>query len=73
MTGCELHSVRGRALADLAEFRSIRLLVEEGLNHLPVVPKDVQTPTGATYSGVGFQGKIAGVSSGPIHIRASRL
>lgn len=25
--------------------RIIRLLVEEGLNHLPVVPKSVQTPT----------------------------
>ncbi|KAH9853314.1 PRTase-like protein [Lenzites betulinus] len=42
--------------------RIIRLLVEEGLNHLPVVPKTVQTPTGATYEGVGFEGKICGVS-----------
>jgi len=25
--------------------RIIRLLVEEGLNHLPVLPKTVQTPT----------------------------
>lgn len=25
--------------------RVIRLLVEEGLNHLPVVPKTVETPT----------------------------
>lgn len=25
--------------------RIIRLLVEEGLNHLPVVPKTVETPT----------------------------
>lgn len=25
--------------------RIIRLLVEEGLNHLPVVPKAVETPT----------------------------
>lgn len=25
--------------------RIIRLLVEEGLNHLPVIPKTVQTPT----------------------------
>ena len=25
--------------------RIIRLLVEEGLNHLPVVPRTVQTPT----------------------------
>ena len=44
--------------------RSIRLLVEEGLNHLPVVEKTVETPTGANYDGVGFCGKIAGVSSG---------
>ncbi|OCH86023.1 PRTase-like protein [Obba rivulosa] len=42
--------------------RIIRLLVEEGLNHLPVVPKTVETPTGATYEGVGFEGKICGVS-----------
>ncbi|KAG2114617.1 PRTase-like protein [Suillus discolor] len=42
--------------------RIIRLLVEESLNHLPVVPKIVQTPTGATYQGVGFEGKICGVS-----------
>ncbi|PPR02999.1 hypothetical protein CVT24_012328 [Panaeolus cyanescens] len=42
--------------------RIIRLLVEEGLNHLPVVDKTVETPTGATYHGVGFEGKICGVS-----------
>jgi len=42
--------------------RIIRLLVEEGLNHLPVIPKTVETPTGATYNGVGFEGKICGVS-----------
>ncbi|KAJ7240019.1 armadillo/beta-catenin/plakoglobin [Mycena rebaudengoi] len=42
--------------------RIIRLLVEEGLNHLPVVKKSVETPTGATYDGVGFEGKICGVS-----------
>ncbi|PSR72874.1 hypothetical protein PHLCEN_2v11241 [Hermanssonia centrifuga] len=42
--------------------RIIRLLVEEGLNHLPVVPKTVETPTGAIYEGVGFEGKICGVS-----------
>ncbi|KZS90949.1 PRTase-like protein [Sistotremastrum niveocremeum HHB9708] len=42
--------------------RIIRLLVEEGLNHLPVIPKTVETPTGATYEGVGFEGKICGVS-----------
>lgn len=62
--------------------RIIRLLVEEGLNHLPVLPKTVETPTvcvrwysqtlffrlqfgwwqGATYDGVGFEGKICGVS-----------
>ncbi|KXN80904.1 Uracil phosphoribosyltransferase [Leucoagaricus sp. SymC.cos] len=42
--------------------RIIRLLVEEGLNHLPVVSKVVETPTGAMYEGVGFEGKICGVS-----------
>lgn len=69
--------------------RIIRLLVEESLNHLPVVPKTVETPTvcqlvfgildrgrsrkflpytdilplkGVTYEGVGFEGKICGVS-----------
>ncbi|KAG6813184.1 Uracil phosphoribosyltransferase, synthesizes UMP from uracil [Tricholoma furcatifolium] len=42
--------------------RIIRLLVEEGLNHLPVVKRTVETPTGSTYEGVGFKGKICGVS-----------
>ncbi|KIJ41470.1 hypothetical protein M422DRAFT_31698 [Sphaerobolus stellatus SS14] len=42
--------------------RIIRLLVEEGLNHLPVVPRTVETPTGAKYEGVGFEGRICGVS-----------
>lgn len=42
--------------------RVIRLLVEEGLNHLPVVEHMVTTPVGRQYSGVKFQGKICGVS-----------
>ncbi|KIM27221.1 hypothetical protein M408DRAFT_330136 [Serendipita vermifera MAFF 305830] len=42
--------------------RIIRLLVEEGLNHLPIVPKTVMTPTGVEYAGVGFEGRICGVS-----------
>ncbi|WYZ39023.1 hypothetical protein EsH8_III_000937 [Colletotrichum jinshuiense] len=42
--------------------RIIRLLVEEGLNHLPTVEHDVTTPVGRTYSGLMFQGKICGVS-----------
>ncbi|PWN29435.1 PRTase-like protein [Jaminaea rosea] len=42
--------------------RIIRLLVEEGLNHLPVVGKQVQCPTGLPYNGVEFQGRICGVS-----------
>jgi uracil phosphoribosyltransferase len=42
--------------------RIIRLLVEEGLNHLPVVAHTVTTPVGRTYAGVMFQGKICGVS-----------
>ena len=52
--------------------RIIRLLVEEGLNHLPVVPKTVETPTGAAYEGVGFEGKICGVSilrAGEVRLR----
>jgi len=42
--------------------RIIRLLVEEGLNHLPVVEKTVVTPTSTEFEGVGFKGKICGVS-----------
>ncbi|WFD29944.1 uracil phosphoribosyltransferase [Malassezia sp. CBS 17886] len=42
--------------------RIIRLLVEEGLNHLPVVEHTVMTPTGLPYTGVAFQGRICGVS-----------
>ena len=42
--------------------RIIRLLVEEGLNHLPVFEHTVTTPVGRPYAGVKFQGKICGVS-----------
>ncbi|KAI8091117.1 uracil phosphoribosyltransferase-domain-containing protein [Gilbertella persicaria] len=42
--------------------RIIRLLVEEGLNHLPVVDKTVSTPTNAEYNGIAFEGRICGVS-----------
>ncbi|KAE8212125.1 hypothetical protein CF319_g3734 [Tilletia indica] len=42
--------------------RIIRLLVEEGLNHLPTNPLTIQTPTGLPYTGVSFQGRICGVS-----------
>ena len=42
--------------------RIIRLLVEKGLDMLPVTPKTVITPTGAEYQGVEFQGHICGVS-----------
>ncbi|KAL2157189.1 hypothetical protein VTH06DRAFT_6325 [Thermothelomyces fergusii] len=42
--------------------RIIRLLVEEGLNHLPTVEHTVTTPVGRTYEGLAFQGKICGVS-----------
>ncbi|KAJ3169168.1 Uracil phosphoribosyltransferase, synthesizes UMP from uracil [Geranomyces variabilis] len=42
--------------------RVIRLLVEEALNHLPFVEKEVTTPTGAKYNGLGFKGHICGVS-----------
>ncbi|EEH23373.1 uracil phosphoribosyltransferase [Paracoccidioides brasiliensis Pb03] len=55
------------ARTDRADFifysnRIIRLLVEEGLNHLPVVEQSVTTPVGRSYVGVRFQGKICGVS-----------
>ncbi|KAK5995816.1 Uracil phosphoribosyltransferase [Cladobotryum mycophilum] len=42
--------------------RIIRLLVEEGLNHLPVIERNITTPIGRTYNGLMFQGKICGVS-----------
>lgn len=42
--------------------RIIRLLVEEGLNHLPVIEQAVTTPVGRSYNGLTFQGKICGVS-----------
>lgn len=42
--------------------RIIRLLVEEGLNHLPVVQHEILTPVGRQYAGVKFEGKICGVS-----------
>ncbi|CAO3652864.1 unnamed protein product [Cunninghamella blakesleeana] len=40
----------------------IRLLVEEGLNHLPTIDKSVETPTGVEYKGLSFEGRICGVS-----------
>lgn len=42
--------------------RIIRLLVEEGLNELPVEPYKIETPLGVPYDGYKFQGKICGVS-----------
>ncbi|PHH58453.1 hypothetical protein CDD81_5807 [Ophiocordyceps australis] len=42
--------------------RIIRLLVEEGLNHLPVIEHNIVTPVGRTYNGLMFQGQICGVS-----------
>eukprot|EP00123_Amoebidium_parasiticum_P011860 comp20945_c0_seq1/m.27998 comp20945_c0_seq1/g.27998 ORF comp20945_c0_seq1/g.27998 comp20945_c0_seq1/m.27998 type:complete len:265 (-) comp20945_c0_seq1:60-854(-) len=42
--------------------RLIRLLVEEGLNQLPYEDATVITPTGAEYHGVGWLGRICGVS-----------
>ncbi|KAJ2455460.1 hypothetical protein EV183_000792 [Coemansia sp. RSA 2336] len=42
--------------------RVIRLLVEEGLNYLPVVEKQVTTPMGMAFQGVAFEGRICGVS-----------
>lgn len=42
--------------------RIIRLLVEEGLNQLPVEPVKIETPLGVSYDGHKFLGKICGVS-----------
>ena len=42
--------------------RIIRLLVEEGLNYLPVTAHCVTTSTNSSYQGVAFQGSICGVS-----------
>ncbi|QEU61249.1 Fur1 [Kluyveromyces lactis] len=42
--------------------RIIRLLVEEGLNHLPVTPKTITTDTNQKFEGCSFLGKICGVS-----------
>ncbi|KAL8827377.1 MAG: hypothetical protein Q9191_003226 [Dirinaria sp. TL-2023a] len=55
---------RNTARADFIFYsnRIIRLLVEEGLNHLPVVEHTISTPVGRPYAGVKFQGKICGVS-----------
>lgn len=52
----------GRADFIFYSNRIIRLLVEEGLNHLPVVQHEITTPVGRTYAGVKFEGKICGVS-----------
>jgi uracil phosphoribosyltransferase len=42
--------------------RIIRLLVEEGLNQLPIEAHKIETPLGVTYDGQRFKGKICGVS-----------
>lgn len=53
----------GRADFIFHSNRISRLLVEEALNHLPVLPHTVNTPVaGRTYAGVKFEGKICGVS-----------
>lgn len=53
----------GRADFIFHSNRISRLLVEEALNHLPVLPHTVHTPVaGRTYAGVKFEGKICGVS-----------
>ncbi|KAF2456828.1 uracil phosphoribosyltransferase-domain-containing protein [Lineolata rhizophorae] len=52
----------GRADFIFYSNRIIRLLVEEGLNHLPVRSHAISTPLGTSYDGVRFEGKICGVS-----------
>ncbi|MEV6120241.1 uracil phosphoribosyltransferase [Streptomyces sp. NPDC052077] len=41
--------------------RVIRLLLEHGLDLLPFTKKDITTPVGATYHGLGFATKICAV------------
>lgn len=41
--------------------RLIRLLIEGALNFLPVEEKTVTTPTGCTYEGIEWTGRIVGV------------
>ncbi|KJX99159.1 uracil phosphoribosyltransferase like protein [Zymoseptoria brevis] len=52
----------GRADFIFHSNRISRLLVEEALNHLPVLHHTITTPVGRTYAGVEFEGKICGVS-----------
>lgn len=53
----------GRADFIFHSNRISRLLVEEALNHLPVLPHTITTPVqGRTYAGVKFEGQICGVS-----------
>ena len=61
---CSMIRDRDTARADFIFYsnRIIRLLVEEGLNHLPVVEHTISTPVGRPYAGVKFQGQICGVS-----------
>eukprot|EP00128_Syssomonas_multiformis_P007063 Colp12_sorted_trinity150504_noHs@9604 len=63
----ELHTIIRDATICRGDFifhsnRLIRLLVEEGLNRLPVKESSVITPTGQSYEGVEFLGKLCGVS-----------
>lgn len=61
---CRMIRDRSTARADFIFYsnRIIRLLVEEGLNHFPVIEHTITTPVGRSYAGVKFQGKICGVS-----------
>ena len=52
--------------------RIIRLLVEEGLNHLPVVPKVVETPTVRTFAHVEPMAPLL-TKRRVLHMRASAL
>ncbi|KAG0446951.1 hypothetical protein HPP92_028591 [Vanilla planifolia] len=42
--------------------RLIRLVVEQGLGHLPFKEKQVVTPTGSVYTGVDFCKRLCGIS-----------
>ncbi|KAI5453336.1 hypothetical protein NCC49_005815 [Naganishia albida] len=59
---CTYRGLTNHICSAFTSDRIIRLLVEEGLNHLPVKPQTITTPLGIEYEGVTFEGKICGVS-----------
>lgn len=61
-----LHTIVRDRTASRADFvfyseRIIRMLLEEGLGLLPFAPREVRTPAGAVYHGLGFAPDVVGV------------